>query len=66
MICALCNHAKEDIISANNRIDALEEHIEYMDEKIKEYKNIIKNHFNLLLTEKRFKSVTMIADVDSV
>jgi len=34
--------------------------------KIKEYKNVIKNHFNLLLTEKRFKSVTMIADVDSV
>jgi len=34
--------------------------------KINEYKNVIKNHFNLLLTEKRFKSVTMVADVDSV
>jgi primosomal protein N' (replication factor Y) len=34
--------------------------------KIKEYKNVIRNHFNLLQTEKRFKSLIMVADVDSV
>jgi len=34
--------------------------------KITTYKKVIRNHFNLLLTEKRFKSVTMIADVDSI
>lgn len=34
--------------------------------RIKEYKKIIRNHFNLLLAEKQFKSVTMIADVDAV
>jgi primosomal protein N' (replication factor Y) len=33
---------------------------------IQQYKKIIRHHFNLLLTEKRFASVTMIADVDSV
>jgi primosomal protein N' (replication factor Y) len=33
--------------------------------KITQYKKLIKNHFNLLLTEKRFKSVVMIADVDA-
>jgi primosomal protein N' (replication factor Y) len=34
--------------------------------RIQQYKKIIRHHFNLLLTEKRFASVTMIADVDSV
>lgn len=34
--------------------------------QIQQYKKIIRHHFNLLLTEKRFASVTMIADVDSV
>ncbi|HMG81652.1 MAG TPA: primosomal protein N' [Ferruginibacter sp.] len=34
--------------------------------QIQQYKIIIRHHFNLLLTEKRFASVTMIADVDSV
>jgi primosomal protein N' (replication factor Y) len=34
--------------------------------QIQQYKKIIRHHFNLLLTEKRFSSVTMIADVDSV
>ncbi len=29
------------------------------------YKQVIRNHFNLLQTEKKFKSVTMIADVDA-
>jgi len=33
--------------------------------KIEQYKKVIKNHFNLLLTEQRFKSVVMIADVDA-
>lgn len=33
--------------------------------KIQQYKKIILNHFNLLQTEKRFKSVTMVADVDA-
>ena len=33
--------------------------------QISRYKQIIRNHFNLLHTEKRFKSVTMIADVDA-
>lgn len=33
--------------------------------QIQQYKKIIRNHFNLLLTEKQFKSVVMIADVDS-
>ncbi len=31
-----------------------------------QYKKIIRDHFNLMLTEKRFKSVVMIADVDAV
>jgi primosomal protein N' (replication factor Y) len=34
--------------------------------QIQQYKKIIRHHFNLILTEKRFASVTMIADVDSV
>ncbi|MFT3680642.1 MAG: primosomal protein N' [Ferruginibacter sp.] len=34
--------------------------------QIQQYKKIIKNHFNLLLAENKFKSVTMIADVDAV
>src|SRR5207249_3350914 len=34
--------------------------------QIQQYKKVIRNHFNLLLTEKRFKSVVMIADVDAV
>ncbi|HMO62819.1 MAG TPA: primosomal protein N' [Ferruginibacter sp.] len=33
--------------------------------KIQQYKKIIRNHFNLLLTEGRYKSVTMVADVDA-
>ena len=33
--------------------------------KIERYKQVIKNHFNLLQTEQRFKSVVMIADVDA-
>lgn len=33
--------------------------------KIDRYKQVIKNHFNLLQTEQRFKSVVMIADVDA-
>ena len=33
--------------------------------KIEAYKKIIRNHFNLLQTEQRFKSVVMIADVDA-
>jgi primosomal protein N' (replication factor Y) len=33
--------------------------------KIEGYKRIIRNHFNLLLAEKPFKGVTMIADVDA-
>lgn len=33
--------------------------------KIERYKKVIKNHFNLLQTEQRFKSVVMIADVDA-
>jgi len=33
--------------------------------QIQQYKRIIRNHFNLLLTEKQFKSVVMIADVDA-
>ena len=33
--------------------------------QIGRYKQIIRNHFNLLHTEKRFKAVTMIADVDA-
>ncbi|MEO6547022.1 MAG: primosomal protein N' [Ferruginibacter sp.] len=31
---------------------------------IQNYKQVIRNHFNLLLAEKQFKSVLMIADVD--
>ncbi len=34
--------------------------------RISDYKNIIRNHFNLLQTEKQFKSLIMVADVDSV
>jgi primosomal protein N' (replication factor Y) len=33
--------------------------------RIQQYKKIIRNHFNLLLTEKQFKSVVMVADVDA-
>ena len=33
--------------------------------QIQQYKKIIRNNFNLLLTEKQFKSVVMIADVDA-
>jgi primosomal protein N' (replication factor Y) (superfamily II helicase) len=33
--------------------------------QIQQYKKIIRNHFNLLLAEKEFKSVVMIADVDA-
>lgn len=33
--------------------------------QIQRYKKVIKNNFNLLLTEKQFRSVTMIADVDA-
>ncbi len=33
--------------------------------KIERYKQVIRNHFNLLQTEQRFKSVVMIADVDA-
>ena len=33
--------------------------------QIQQYKKVIRNHFNLLLAEKQFKSVTMIADVDA-
>lgn len=32
---------------------------------IQQYKKIIRNHFNLLLSDKRFKSVTIIPDVDT-
>jgi primosomal protein N' (replication factor Y) len=34
--------------------------------RLQQYKKVIRNHFNLLLAEKRFRSVTMIADVDAV
>ena len=33
--------------------------------QIKQYKRVIKNQFNLIQTEKQFKSVVMIADVDA-
>jgi len=33
--------------------------------QIQQYKKVIKNHFNLLLSQKRFKTVAMIADVDT-
>jgi primosomal protein N' (replication factor Y) (superfamily II helicase) len=33
--------------------------------QIQQYKAVIKNHFNLLTAEKKFRSVVMIADVDS-
>jgi primosomal protein N' (replication factor Y) len=33
--------------------------------QIQQYKQVIRNHFNLLLAEKRFKSVSMVADVDA-
>jgi len=33
--------------------------------QIQRYKQVIRNHFNLLLAEKRFKAVVMIADVDA-
>ncbi len=33
--------------------------------QIQRYKQVIRNHFNLLQTEQRFKSVVMIADVDA-
>jgi primosomal protein N' (replication factor Y) (superfamily II helicase) len=33
--------------------------------QIQRYKQVIRNHFNLLLAEKQFKSVVMIADVDA-
>ena len=33
--------------------------------RIQQYKKIIRHHFNLLLAEKQFKSVVMIADVDA-
>ena len=33
--------------------------------QIQQYKKIIRNNFNLLLTEKQFKGVVMIADVDA-
>ena len=33
--------------------------------QIQRYKEVIKNHFNLVLSEKQFKSVVMIADVDA-
>jgi primosomal protein N' (replication factor Y) len=32
---------------------------------IQQYKKVIRNQFNLLLSEKQFKSVVMIADVDA-
>jgi primosomal protein N' (replication factor Y) len=32
---------------------------------IQQYKQLIKNHFNLILAERQFKSVVMIADVDA-
>lgn len=32
--------------------------------QIQRYKQVIKNHFNLILAEKQFKSVVMVADVD--
>ena len=32
---------------------------------IQQYKQLIKNHFNLILAERKFKSVVMIADVDA-
>lgn len=32
---------------------------------IEQYKKVIRNHFNLLLTEKMFRGVVMIADVDA-
>ena len=34
--------------------------------KIQQYKKIIRNQFNILLAEKQFKSVVMIADVDAI
>ena len=34
--------------------------------KMLHYKKAIRNYFNLLLSETRFKSVTMVADVDAV
>jgi primosomal protein N' (replication factor Y) (superfamily II helicase) len=33
--------------------------------QIQQYKKVIRNHFNLLLSQKQFKSVAMIADVDA-
>ena len=33
--------------------------------QIHQYKKAIKNQFNLLLSEKKFKGVVMIADVDA-
>jgi len=30
------------------------------------YKKVIRNHINLVLSEKQFKSITIIADVDPV
>ncbi len=33
--------------------------------RIEKYKQVVKNHFNLLQTENKFKSVIMIADVDA-
>ena len=33
--------------------------------QIQQYKKIIRNHFNLLLAEKQFRSLVMIADVDA-
>jgi hypothetical protein len=33
--------------------------------QIQQYKKVIRNHFNLLLSQKHFKSVAMIADVDT-
>ena len=33
--------------------------------QIQQYKKVIRNHFNLLLSQKQFRSVTMIADVDT-
>jgi primosomal protein N' (replication factor Y) len=33
--------------------------------QIQRYKQVIKNHFNLILAEKKFRAVVMIADVDA-
>ena len=33
--------------------------------EIKRYKQLIKNHFNLIQAEKQFKGVVMVADVDA-